>query len=215
MLQYLTSFFSLKKITHKGVSFFAIWDKKSSFTKSSILCRGAKINNSIIGRYVRVGLDVEVNNAVIGNFSRIGRNTIIGPGRHPMNLLTSHNIFYKKNKAWKANKKWVANIDFEEEKTSLIGNDVWVGLNCIIMDGVKIGDGAIIAAGSVVTKDVLPFSIVGGIPAKHIKETFPKEIQDRLLEIKWWDLPDEEITKRIDLFHKSNPTLDDINQYFY
>ena len=84
----------------------------------------------------------------------------------------------------------------------------------MIMDGVTISDGAIVATGAVVTKDVPPYAIVGGVPAKVIKYKFSPEIIARLEEIKWWDLPDEKITEVIDLFHIKNPTLEDINKYF-
>ena len=82
------------------------------------------------------------------------------------------------------------------------------------MDGVKIGDGAIIAAGSVVAKDVPPFAVVGGAPAKIIKYRFSPEVISRLEEVQWWNLPDEEITKVIDLFHIKNPTLEDLERFF-
>ena len=91
---------------------------------------------------------------------------------------------------------------------------MWIGAKSIVMDGVTIGDGAIVAAGSVVTKDVPPYAIVGGAPARVIKYRFPQEMIVRLLEIKWWNLPDEDITKALALFHKPNPTLDDINKFF-
>ena len=84
----------------------------------------------------------------------------------------------------------------------------------MIMDGVTIGDGATIAGGAVVTKDVPPYAVVGGVPAKLIRYKFSPEIINRLLEIKWWNLPDEEISKVIGLFHVRNITLDDINHYF-
>lgn len=75
----------------------------------------------------------------------------------------------------------------------VIGNDVWIGRESIIMPGVKIGDGAIIAAYSVVTKDVEPYSVVGGNPARFIKKRFNDELIELLLEFKWWDLPPEKL----------------------
>jgi len=70
---------------------------------------------------------------------------------------------------------------------TIIGNDVWVGMDTVIMPGINIGDGAIVAANSVITKDVEPYTIVGGNPALKIKERFPEQIINKLLEIKWWD----------------------------
>lgn len=80
---------------------------------------------------------------------------------------------------------------------TIIGNDVWIGYGATVMAGVKIGDGAIIATKSVVTKDVEPYSIVGGNPAKTIRPRFPEQIIKELLEIRWWDWPIEKITKHV------------------
>ena len=79
----------------------------------------------------------------------------------------------------------------------VIGNDVWIGSNVIILPGVKVGDGAILSAGAVVSKNVEPYSIVGGVPAKHIKYRFPKAMREAFLRIKWWDWPVEKIKENI------------------
>lgn len=84
----------------------------------------------------------------------------------------------------------------------VIGNDVWIDANVVILPGVHIGDGAIVAAGAVVTKDVEPYSIVGGVPAKHIKYRFPKEMCEAFLRIKWWDWPVEKIKENLELFYQ-------------
>lgn len=87
-----------------------------------------------------------------------------------------------------------------------IGNDVWIGYNAIILGGITIADGAIIAAGSMVTKDVLPYEIVGGNPAKHIKFRFSEKDIRLLLEIKWWDWPIEKIQQVAGLLCNENLT---------
>ncbi|MEX1382979.1 CatB-related O-acetyltransferase [Lutibacter sp.] len=85
-----------------------------------------------------------------------------------------------------------------------IGNDVWIGYNATIMAGVTIGDGAIIATNATVIKDVNPYSIVGGNPAKEIKKRFSEDIISKLLELKWWDWDIEKITKNIQILTDNN-----------
>ena len=176
---YLFSIFSLKKITHKHVSLFSLWDKKSSFTPYTHVLSGAKLNNTKVGKYSRVGVNVNVNNADIGNYTAIGKDSILGLGQHPTNYLTSHSIFYKRGN-WGWHDDWIAPIEFDDNKRIHIGNDVWIGRHCMVMDGVTIGDGVTVAAGAVVTKDIPPFAIVGGVPAKVIKYKFSQEMIDRL-----------------------------------
>ena len=80
---------------------------------------------------------------------------------------------------------------FEEYRGTTIGNDVWIGANAIVIDGVRIGDGAVVAAGAVVTKDVPAYAIVGGVPARIIRYRFLQTDIDVLLKINWWLLPDK------------------------
>ncbi|MBR6030660.1 MAG: CatB-related O-acetyltransferase [Bacteroidaceae bacterium] len=214
MLQYLSSLFSLKKILFKDISPLALWDKTSSITKYTSLQRKAKLMHSHVGRHSRICINTELFNTTVGNFSIIARNCVVGLGAHPTNTLSPHSIFYKK-KRWKWHDEWCRDTGFREsDKPITIGNGVWIGMRCLILDGVTIGDGAIVAAGAVVTKDVPPFAVVGGVPAKVLKYRFSPEMIERLLEIKWWNLPDEEITRTKDLFHIPNPTLDDLERYF-
>lgn len=81
----------------------------------------------------------------------------------------------------------------------MIGNDVWIGYEAVILAGVAIGDGAIIGSRAVVTKDVLPYTIVGGVPAKSIRKRFSDEVIQKLQETKWWDWPKERIAKSIEV----------------
>lgn len=214
MFSYIGSVFSLKKLTHKKVQFFTSWDSRSKFTKYTHILHGAKLKNVQVGKYSRIGARCKITNCKMGNFSVFSSDCIAGVGQHPMDTLTYHSIFYKKGN-WGWHDDWVKFPEgFVEQKQITVGNDVWIGREVVIMDGVTIGDGAVVATGAVVTKDVPPYAVVGGVPAKLIKYKFSQEIINRLLEIKWWNLPDEEISKVIDLFHVRNVTLDDINHYF-
>lgn len=213
MFYYLKSVLSLKRLTYPYVAFDAVWDPKTKFTKKSALRRGCKCYDVQLGDYSAVGVKSNLIRVRIGRFSVIARNCDIGLGVHPTCFLTPHSIFYN-HRPWSMHPEWVKKADVEIGKITHIGNDVWVGAKATIMDGVTIGDGAIVAAGSVVVKDVPPYAIVGGAPAKIIKYRYPEEMIARLLEIKWWDLPDKEITKVIDLFHTKNPTIEDLDKYF-
>ena len=214
MLQYIPSIFSWKKIFFKDISFFAFWDRSSTFTKYTSLQRKAKLMNSHVERNSRICINTELFNTTVGKFTIIARNCVVGLGAHPTDTLSPHSIFYKRNR-WKWHDDWCIDTGFREsDKPIVIGNGAWIGMRCLILDGVTIGDGAIVAAGAVVTKDVPPYAIVGGVPAKVLKYRFSQEIIDRLLEIKWWNLPDEEITRVKDMFHIPNPTLEDLDRFF-
>lgn len=144
--------------------------------------------NVSIGRYSYVSNNSKIySNTSIGAFCSIGPNVIISPGEHSYNNLTTHPILYDKS--------WNNNITVSEciNRKTIIENDVWIGCNAIIKSGITIGTGAIIGAGAVVTKDVLPYSIVAGNPAKIIKYRFEKNKIDELLTEKWWEKEIDEI----------------------
>lgn len=123
---------------------------------------------------------------IIGTFCSIACNAkfLMTSGNHTMNSLSTYTfpIFYEE---WGLEVSHITDA-WDNKGDIVIGNDVWIGYDAIIMSGVKIGDGAIIGSRAVVTKDVPPYSIVGGIPAKVIKKRFSDDKVLRLLKIKWW-----------------------------
>lgn len=195
IVSYLPSLFSFKKLTYKRVDFGTLWDTKSSFTKFTHIIRGARLNNAHIGKYSRVGVNCKLTNVTIGNFSCIGADCVVEVGQHPTYYLTYHSIFYKQGN-WGWHDDWIKYPKgFKENAKITIGNNVWIGQKVVIMDGVTIGDNSISATDAIVTKDVPPYSIVGGVPAKVIKTFFNDEMRKRLDEIQWWNLEDNEISK--------------------
>lgn len=211
MKSYLKSIFSPKKITHKNLSFLAYWDQSSKFLKSSEIRRFSKLKSVTVGKFSRINPNCQFSNVDIGSFTAIGRNTTIGLGKHPLNYISTQNIFYKKNNM---TNDWVKPIPPLINKRTKIGNDVWIGVEALIMDEVIVGDGAVIGARSVVTKDVPPYSIVVGTPAKVVKYRFEKDVIDRLLEIKWWEWPENKISEHIEIFREPIVNIDILNKYF-
>lgn len=209
LAKYLTNFFSSKKLKH-SISWFAFWDKTTQIDDRVYLGATARLLNCTIGKYTRIKPGCVLKNVRVGNFCSIANNVMIGLGKHPTHLLSTNSIFYRPGISDIFAKK----IEFNEEETSYIGHDVWIGNGAVILDGVHVGNGAIIAARAVVTKDIPDFAIVGGVPAKVIKYRFSDEIRERLLELKWWELSDEDIKKILPVFTMNDISLEKLNQYF-
>lgn len=144
--------------------------------------------NNVLFNYPEFG-----DKLIIGKFCSIASGTkfIMGSANHRLGSVTTYpfNVF---GGSWQENTPdHMSQLPFKGD--IVIGNDVWIGRESIIMPGVKIGAGAIIAAYSVVTKDVEPYSVVGGNPARFIKKRFNDELIELLLEFKWWDLSPEKL----------------------
>lgn len=153
------------------------------------------LNNVQIGDFTYISGKSRIRNAKIGSYTSIAKGLNTGFGTHPTNFFSTSPIFHSSNNVFK--KKYILENNFEEFKETKIGNDVWIGLNVILIDGVNIGDGSIIAAGSVVTKNVPPYSIVGGVPAKLIKMRFDNDTINVLQNSKWWENDPEEINSKL------------------
>lgn len=147
--------------------------------------------------------DGRVYTTDIGRYCSIAAGIVIGQPNHPTKWLSTSPFQYQQSYRFNMNeaKKWSNRTDYQTDavdpqltrkahaevlRRTVIGNDVWIGNNAIIIAGVNVGDGAIIGAGAVVTKDVAPYDIVGGVPARKIGERFDEKTKKRLLALKWW-----------------------------
>lgn len=160
--------------------------------KNIFLGRSVHVNNCKIGSNTYIGSRCQFRNAKIGKYCSIAQGVALMSGRHPTSVFVSTSPLFYASYSCLGKSFHVDNTfkeyRFTENGFSLeIGNDVWIGSNVTILDGVKIGDGAIIAACSCVTKDVPPYAIVGGVPAKVIKYRFDEFQISALLRIQWWN----------------------------
>lgn len=181
-------------------------DMNSSLMGHNKILRGAEVYKSEIGKYSYINSNSIVSNTNVGNFTSIGSNCTIGASEHPIKFLSTSPLTYSDSKVEVNNNLFGYKSVFENySKRTLIGNDCWIGNNVVVLQGVQIGDGSIVGAGAVVTKDVAAYSIVAGVPAKPIKNRFSKEelhfLNTNGLE-KWWDLDEKELRKLHIFFDK-------------
>jgi acetyltransferase-like isoleucine patch superfamily enzyme len=127
----------------------------------------------------------------VGKFCSISSFLICGLGNHPTNFISTHPIFFSTLK--QCGITFSDKNYFDEVPEVKIGHDVWIGSRVFIKNGISIGNGAILAAGSVVIKDVPNYAVVGGVPATLIRYRFQKSIIEQLLEIQWWNWPEEKL----------------------
>ena len=142
-----------------------------------------------IGRHSYIAHDSQVVNTEIGSFCSISDHVYIGGAEHPMDWVSTSPVF--QNVRHSGPKTRYAKHELPQLPGTKIGSDVWIGHNVTIKAGVNIGHGAVIGSGAVVTKDVPPYAVVCGVPAKVIKYRFDKETISRLLESQWWSLSDD------------------------
>jgi acetyltransferase-like isoleucine patch superfamily enzyme len=168
-----------------------------TFGKSVFLGDVVILHDVKIGDHSYVNGDARIKNTTIGKYCSIASGVKIVLGAHPTNLISLHPAFYAINKPMEtfADKQY-----FNEYLGVKIGNDVWIGEDVIIPGGITIGDGAVIASRAVVTRDVAPYSVVGGVPARHLKFRFDEEKVKQLLEIRWWDKDEQWLRENYKLF---------------
>jgi chloramphenicol O-acetyltransferase type B len=177
--------------------------------KSSVVESGCTLYNTKMERHSFCGYNCEITNADIGSFCSIANGVIIGGGMHPIDWLSTSPVFYSGRDSVKA--KFSVHERAAPKKVT-IGHDVWVGQNVLIKQGVNIGIGAVIGMGSVVTRDVAPYAIVAGCPAKIIKSRFDEDLREKLLSSAWWDLEDSILLQHGQLIKNPKSFIESLNK---
>ncbi len=181
-----------------------------SFGKKITIESGSHIIAGRIDDYTFINKNCHIDRSVksIGRFCSIAYNVKIGLGNHPTEWVSTHPFAYEKKYGFVD-----AGRNFKDQivKPTTIGNDVWIGANSTILAGVNIGHGAIIGAHSLVTKDVEPYSIVVGTPARHLRYRFETALIDRLLKSAWWNMDYSVLKKNIGLMDNPDQFLDSIS----
>jgi len=156
------------------------------------------IAESTLGDYTYCAGDASIIYAMIGKFCSIASHVRINPGNHPMERVTQHHMTYRRRMFGFGDSDDADFFQWRRDHAVTIGHDVWIGHAAIVMPGVSIGDGAVVGSQAVVTKDVAPYTIVGGVPARVIRERFPREVAAQLAAIGWWDWPREVLEARFE-----------------
>ncbi len=159
--------------------------------------KGSRLNNAWFDDYSYCDRYADIANARIGKFANIAAFSRIGPTDHPMAQASLHHFLYRSGDYWEDAERDEAFFDHRQSRLAHIGHDTWIGHNAVIKPEVTIGHGAIVASSAVVTKDVAPYTIVAGLPAKPIRQRFEPSIADRLMELAWWDWSHDVLRDRL------------------
>lgn len=165
---------------------------------------GCSLTNSTFGAWVEIGADTrvanshfgdysycdrmcDIANAEIGKFANIASSVRIGATDHPMEKASLHHFLYRSASYWEDAEDDADWFQHRKSRRAVIGHDTWIGHGALIKPEVTIGHGAVVASGTVVTKDVAPYTIVGGNTAKLIRRRYPEQVADRMMALAWWD----------------------------
>lgn len=191
----------LKYFFKKQVSNLSLISNDSFVSSKAVVSRGCKVYRSFIDDYSYCAPNTELVHCHIGKYCSIGKFVAIGLANHTLNYLSTSPVFTETHNR--------LNVSFAKENIIsspfcevIIGNDVWIGDRVIIKGGIEIGNGSVIGAGAVVTKNVQPYSIIGGVPGKLIRKRFSDEIISCIEHLEWWDWDEKKIKEYLYVFQR-------------
>jgi len=162
--------------------------------------KGSRVAHSHLDDYSYCDRYADIANAQIGKFANIAAFSRIGATDHPLHTASLHHFLYRSDDYWDDAGRDQAFFEHRKSRVATIGHDTWIGANAMVKPEVTLGHGAVVAAGSVVTKDVDPYTIVAGTPAKPLRLRQPRAIADRLIALAWWDWPHDALRVALDDF---------------
>ena len=172
----------------------------STFGRYTEVSERCRISEASFGDYSYVMQDGSVWCATIGKFVNIAAAVRINATNHPTWRATLHHFTYRAADYWPDGDMETDFFAWRRANRVTIGNDVWIGHGATIMPVVSVGNGAVNGAGAVVSKDVAPYTIVGGVPAKLIRERFPREVGERMDRLSWWDWEHDRLRQALEDF---------------
>jgi acetyltransferase-like isoleucine patch superfamily enzyme len=204
LLVLLKNIFSIPIRLFSRVSVFAII-QYSKIHKTAAISSGTKFYRSSIDRYSYIGRNNFIVDTKIGSFCSIAPGCNIGGTGHQMNWVSTSSVFHKWENILKKN---FSRHEYNIFSETVIGNDVWIATNAMIKAGVKISDGSVIGMGAVITKDVGPYEIWAGNPAKMIRKRFDDETIEKLLKTQWWNWDNNLIEQKAQYFNNVEKFLE-------